>query len=124
MVNPGSNLLKRASKRIRFQDAELSRWTGSTKTAGVSVPVYAAAETIKGSPQAVSRAMYELFGLDLQKEYLMFYTSTVLRDLRRDATPDRLDFAGDRYTVESNTDWYAMDGWRGSLLVKVKATPA
>lgn len=116
--------MNRASRRLRFQEAQLSRCSGSTKTAGVVVPVYDSPETIKGSPQPVSQLMYEMFGLDLQRQYLMFYTSTPMQDLKRDKTPDRVDFAGARYAVESNTDWHSIDGWRGSLLVKIGDTPA
>jgi len=123
MTVPGSNLLARASRLIALQTAQLSAWTGSTTVGGIVTPTYADPVAISISAQAVTRAMYEQFGLDFQRDYLMAYTTAHLKDLQRDKTPDRVDFAGQRYTVESNTDWQAMDGWRGSLLIRQGPTP-
>lgn len=120
---PGSNLLRRASQLIRLQDVSLRAWVSNTKAIGVDVPTYAAAVTVKASVQAVSRAMYTLFGLDLQKNYIMVYCSTPLRDLDRNGTCDQIDFGGRRYNVQSNTNWMAQDGWRGSICIDTGATP-
>lgn len=120
-----SNLLKRAMRLIPPQTVSLSRWTGTTlNVAGQDVPAYATATSIKGSWQAVSRQMYEAFGLDLQKEYRMFYTPIVLQDLSRGKACDIVDADGRRYNVESNTNWQFMNGWQGSLLVDVGPTPS
>lgn len=120
-----SNLLKRAFGLIPPQTVSWSKWLSNTlNTAGIDVPSYATAAPIKGSWQAVSRAMYETFGLDLQKDYRMFYTATVLQDLARETACDVIDFGGRRYNVESNTNWQLMNGWQGSLCVDVGETPA
>lgn len=126
-----SNLLKRAFKLILTQTVSWSQWTGTIalNSAGQKVPTYATAQLIKGSWQAVSRQMYETFGLDLQKEYRMFYTPVVLQDLSRGTACDIVDAlltkGGEsrRYNVESNTNWQLMNGWQGSLLVDVGPTP-
>lgn len=121
---PGSNLLKRASRLIRLQPVVWRAFVSQTKNAqGVVVPTYAAPVTIQCSVQAVSRTMYTQFGLDLQKNYVMVYTSNTLRDLERNKTCDQIDFGGRRFDVQSNTDWFSMDKWRGALCVDVGATP-
>ena len=120
---PGSNLLARAARLIALQTVQYSAWASRALTNGVYVPVYAAAVPITGSVQAVPRQLFESLGLDLQKTYVMFYTSTALKDLQRDQTPHAIDFGGWRYAVESNTDWFAQDGWKGSILVRTGPTP-
>jgi len=121
-----SNLLSRAQRLIPPVDIVRYAWASNTDGgAGVLIPTYAAAATIKASVQAVSRAMYEKFGLDFQKSYLMVYCSTPLQDVARGTGGvDVVDFAGRRYSVESNTDWYALNGWRGSICVDIGAAGA
>lgn len=119
-----SNLLKRALVLIPPVTVQWSKWDGTTtNVAGQDVPSYLAAAPIKGSWQAVSRQMYALFGLDLQKDYRMFYTPTPLQDVSRGTATDIIDFGGRRYNVESNTNWQLMNGWQGSLCVDVGPTP-
>lgn len=121
---PGSNLLNRAARLIQLQDVAWSAWLSNTKVAGgVVKPTYANPVTVQASVQAVSRAMYNLFGLDLQKNYVMLYTKTPMRDLERNGSCDLVDFNGRRFNVQSNTDWYGVDGWRGAICVDVGATP-
>lgn len=120
MTVPGSNLLKMAGSVIGFQKFTLYQWTGKTITddAGRDKPVFSTPiPNVKGSIQPVSRSMYETFGLDFQKNYIMVYSSVALRDLKRDETPDELEFNRRRYMVESNTDWLFQDCWRGSLCI-------
>lgn len=124
MTVPGSNLLSRASRLIALQPVQWSAWQSSvTGASGVKVATYAAPVTIRGSVQAVPRSMYEAYGLDFQRTYVLLFTTQALKDLQRDQTPDRIDFNGSRYAVESNTDWQWMDGWQGSILIRTGATP-
>ena len=60
------------------------------------------------------------YGLDLQKDYYTFYTSNDVLDIQRDVSGDQLIFNGKRYQVESNNDWYPMDGWKGIICVYIK----
>lgn len=118
------NLLARAQRLIPPETVSWLSWASSTENAvGKVVPVYATAADILANVQAVPQSQYVYFQLDFQKEYLMLYTSVDLKDLRRDAQPDAIDWNGSRYTVESNTDWKAMNGWKGSLIVKQGPTP-
>ena len=48
----------------------------------------------------------------------MFYTSNDVLGLDRDYSGDYVIFNGERYKVEDESDWFAIDGWNGVLLVK------
>lgn len=122
---PGANLLAVANTVIAQQTVKLSVWLSNTLNAGgVSVPTYAAAVDLRANVQAVTRAMYVAYNLDVQKSYVLLYTAQSLRDVKRGGSCDKIDFAGRRYDVESLTDWKNIDGWLGSICVDVGATPA
>lgn len=90
---------------------------------GINAPTYYPQCEIFVSLQAVPRNIYEMNGLDLQREYVAIYSSVRLQDLRRDKAPDLVDYGGDRYSVESNEDWFNQDGWAGAIAVKVGPIP-
>jgi E217 collar protein gp28 len=116
----GQSLLKMAQRLIPPEQVELSKWlSNSPLTTGVKKPVFADPVCIAANVQAVPRTMYETLALDFQKDYVILYTSTPLRDLERNDGCDRIDYGGRRYTVESNTDWTNQDGWLGSICVDV-----
>lgn len=128
MIVPGSNLLALAATVIGFQTATHHRNKGLDATNngtndGIVLPQYYAPAPIRGSIQAVPRTAYEANGLDLAKEYVMFYTPVRLQDTRRDKAPDLIDYGADQYTVESNTDWQNQDGWSASICVKNRRAP-
>lgn len=125
MTIPGANLLGMASRLIKLDAPMLVAFKGEEKShGGVVSPTYFTPRKIRASMQPVSKSMYEKLGLDLQKDYMMAYTDQVLRDLKRGASPDLLDFGGRRYQVESNTNWQNSDGWQGSLVCDIGAVPA
>lgn len=119
-----SNLLRAASRIIPGQSIGYRAFTGNTKNAAlIEVPSYAAAVPLAANVQAVPRTMYEALGLDLQRNYIIVYASKDLRDVKRDGASDQIDYAGRLYDVESNTDWFSQNGWRGALCVDVGPTP-
>lgn len=116
---PGSNLLKMASRLIRFEVIQWAQWLSNTNGPdGTQTPAYAARVNINASVQPVPNSMYETLGLDLSKNYFLVYVSQKLHDLRRDGAPDLLYFHGKQWNVESNTDWL-VDGWRASVVCMV-----
>lgn len=123
MKVPGSNLLKQAQRLVTFPTIVLTQWEKESKSGGIVTPVYFNPIGIQASVQAVSRAMYQQLGLDLQKNYILVYASVAMRDLQRGGACDMVDWNGRRYNVESNTDWFLADGWRGALCVEIGATP-
>lgn len=113
-----------AQRLIRPQTASYSAWVSNTKLGtGVIKPVYADPVDIRANVEAVPRNMYEQFSLDFQKNYVVVYSLTPIRDLERDDACDIIDYGGTRYNVESNTDWQNQDGWQGTICVEVGPTP-
>lgn len=116
----GSNILNTAlsvigGKRVKWFKA-VDRVTNAI---GLDVTEFDEAIVIYGSFQAVPRSMYLVLGLDFEKEYVNYYTSNKLIDIVRDASPDEFEFEGSRYQVISNTNWIQVDGWLGSMAVKI-----
>ncbi len=117
---PGQNLLNMAltliAKQVVIYYQFLSR---SPNSVGQDVTNYAEPFEIVGSFQAIPRKEYYLYGLNLQKNYSTFYSSNNVLDIERDVSGDQLIYAGKRYQVESNNNWYAQDGWKGILVVEI-----
>jgi hypothetical protein len=117
---PGSNLLNMALTIIAKQTIQYYKFLSrSENSIGQDVTVYDTAVNIVGSWQPVPRNLYQVYGLDLQKDYFTFYTSNDLLDISRDVSGDQVAFNGVRYQCESNTDWYQLDGWKGILCVGI-----
>ena len=115
---PGQNILKMASQLIVFQTIQYYQYESrALNDVGQDVTTYLAVVNIIGSWQPVPRNLYPIYGLDLQKDYFTFYTSNNLLDVTRDVSGDQLAFQGRRYQVESNNDWFQLDGWKGILCV-------
>lgn len=120
MTVPGSNILDQALTVIARQSLVYYQYMGTTLNAvGQNVTEYAAPAVMTGSFQAVPRSLYQQFGLDLQKSYYTFYTSNNILDVLRDVSGDQIAFQGQRYQVESANDWFAVDGWKGVLVVHI-----
>ena len=119
---PGQNLLNMALTVIQRQTITYYQYVSrSLNAVGQDVTVYAAPVSIVGSWQPVPRQLYMSYGLDLQKDYFTFYTSNNLLDIERDVSGDQLVFNGARYQCQSNNDWFALDGWKGILCVKIES---
>jgi len=124
-IVPGSNLLKRALRTIANQQVEWYRASFRTLNAvGQDVPVYASPITVKCSFQPVPWKLYQLLGLDLQKEYYRLYVPSNVIDIARNVSADMIGFQNNMYLCESATEWFGMDGWVEMLLVYVSLPPA
>ena len=117
---PGMNILNMALAVIAKQTIQYYQYTGrALNDLGQDVATYAAPVDIFGSWQPVPRNLYVVLGLDLQKDYFTFYSSNNILDITRDVSGDQLMYDGRRYQVESNVDWYNLDGWKGILCVNI-----
>lgn len=117
---PGSNLLNMAMTLIAAQTVSYYAFTGrTTNEIGIDVPAWAAPVDMRGSLQPVPRNLYQVNGLEYEKNYFTFYTSANILDVRRDVSGDNMAFNGMRLQVISSNDWFAMDGWVGVLCVQV-----
>jgi len=122
---PGANILNMALQIIAKQTVQYYAFVSRALNAvGQDIATYAAVQNIVGSWQPVPRQVYVLYGLDLQKDYFTFYTSNNVLDVTRDVSGDQIAYRGRRYQVESNNDWYQLDGWKGILCVGLGASNA
>lgn len=117
---PGANNLKMAFRAIAKSPILYYKANGRVLNAiGQWVTQYLASQTIYGSFQPVERRKYVHLGLDLQKSYYYFFVARNAVDLERDISADQLAFQGQRYQIQSNTEWYGIDGWLQILCVEI-----
>jgi hypothetical protein len=117
---PGQNLLRMAFQIIAQTPVIYYHFLGRTQNSvGQDVSQYANGVVMNGSFQPVPRSLYMQYGLDLQKEYWMFYTSNNIYDVARGIAGDQIGFNGQRFQLESNNDWYDVDGWKGGIFIHV-----
>ena len=115
-------MLNMALTVISKQTIQYYQYSGRTLNAvGQDVTTYLSVVNLVGSWQPVPRKLYIVYGLDLQKDYFTFYTSNNLLDITRDVSGDQIAFMGRRYQVESDNDWFQLDGWKGVLCVDLGA---
>lgn len=117
---PGQNLLNMAFRIIVEQSLVYYHYLGRTQNSvGQDISQYSDGIKIVGSFQPIQRQLYMSLGLDLQKDYWNFYTSNNLQDVERMIAGDQIAFNGNRYQCESDTDWFQIDGWKGTLFVHI-----
>lgn len=117
---PGQNLLNMALTVIARQGVTYYLSEGRTVNAiGQDITIYGPPRAVVGSFQPVPRKLYQIYGLDLQKDYFTLYSSNNILDVDRDISGDQIAFNGQRFQCESDNDWFAMDGWKGVLCVHI-----
>ncbi len=117
---PGANNLSMAFRAIAKTPILYYRANGRTLNAvGEWTTPFLPSVTIYGSFQPVERHKYTHLSLDLQKAYYYFFIPRNLRDLERDLSGDQLGYQGQRYQIQSNTQWYGIDGWLQLLCVGI-----
>lgn len=94
----------------------LSRTTNSI---GVDVPTYESAITLTGQIQAAPKELFELYGLEFNKNLLVFYVSKDIIDVTRNSAGDQIQFAGKTFNVLSDTPWFDINGWDGVVAVEI-----
>lgn len=120
MTTPGSNLLNQALSIIAAQAIVYLAYVSRSETDfGTLVPVYASPVTIRGSIQAVPRALMELLGLDFQRNYVNIFVPNTIIDIARDVSSDQFQFGGSTFQALSLTKWRSIDGWNQVLCVEV-----
>ncbi len=114
------NLLNLAASVLSLQTVSYQQNIGRTvNDVGQDISSYATAVTLKASVQPIARALYEQMGLDLQKSYATVYISTNSIDIERDISGDLFVYNSKTYLLESNTDWFAQDGWISAKVVQI-----
>ena len=120
---PGLNLYATATRLIGKSSYTYFASTGRALDArGIWVSSFAAGVTLSDSIQAVSRTLYESLGLDLSRYYVMIYTDNPLIVVDQGTSGDQIEFEGERYQLESETDWRPQDGHSGVLAIRLNDT--
>lgn len=114
------NLLNMALPLVGVQQFTYYRFASRiTNDIGLDVAQYESGIILSGQVQAVPRYLYEVYGLDFQKNYVTFYVSKDVLDVTRDISGDQIKYADKIFQVLSENDWYPMNGWTGILSVQV-----
>lgn len=117
---PGSNVLNKAFNAIARDILWYYQAIGTTQNAiGQRVVEYQDGVQVRGSFQPVPKSKYTHIGLDLQKSYFYLFISRNFIDLQRNIAADQLGFRGQRFQIQSNTEWYNIDGWLQILCVEL-----
>jgi len=117
---PGSQLLNQALTVITPQTVAYYQFDSRVQNAvGQDVPVYKMSVQVRGSLQAVPKSLYQDYGLDLNRNYVVFYVSKTVAPIARNTAGDKIIYASQTYLCESDTDWTSQDGWKGTLFVQV-----
>lgn len=121
---PGSNLLNKALRTIAPQQVQWYRSAYRVlNSVGQDITYYNSPVTVKGSFQPVPWKLYQILGLDLQKEYYRLYAPANMIDIERNTSADMVGFQGQMYLCESATEWFGMDGWVEMLLILTSLPP-
>ncbi len=114
------NLLNMALSVVGSQQFQYIQFISRTENEiGQDIAAYDYPATLSGQVQAVPRELFERYGLDFQKNYLMFYVSKEILDVTRDVSGDQIEFAGQRYQCISQTNWVPINGWTGVIAVQI-----
>lgn len=120
MSNPGSNLLLRAKRLIKFSTVDYFAFKGRTLNAVKQwVPEFEDMFKLSASVQAVQRDTYTQYNLDFQRNYLRIYAAHNIIDLERDSSGDRFIYNGRLFQLESQFTWWHEDGWDRCLAVEI-----
>lgn len=114
------NLLNMAMSVVGNQQFNYIKFLSrSENDIGQDVPLYDIPVLTVGQVQAVPRELFDKYGLEMQKNYLMFYVSQEILDVTRDVSGDRIEFANQTYNCLSQTNWVPINGWTGVICVQI-----
>lgn len=116
-----TNLLQKALKLIPSESFYYEKFTGETANSlGIMAPTYALPVLVHGSVQSPENSLYQQMGLDLDKNYKIFYGSLDINGNETQTQPDRFIYKGKVFETVKNTNWFNYDGWCGVLAVERK----
>lgn len=122
MMVPGSDLLSIALTVINPQEVIYRQFLGrQPNSARILVDTWGVPFALMGSVQRVKRDKYTELGLEFSKRYVTLYASLDIMDLHRENNGDQFVWAGRKYQVTSDGNWFAMDGWASCIAVDLGA---
>ncbi len=118
------NLLKKALRLIPGESYQYYKFKSEeVNSFGVSVPTDEDAVTItpaNGIVQSPENSLFQQMGLDLDRNYKIFYGAVSIKGNEAQEHPDKFIYKGLTYETVRNTDWFDYDGWCGVLAVEIK----
>lgn len=116
-----SNLLNKALKLIPPEQYQYLQFISQEPNEmGIMTANYKDPEMILGSVQSPENSLYQQMGLDLDKNYKIFYGAISIKGNEENPQPDRFIYDGKTYETVKNSDWFIYDGWCGVLAVELK----
>jgi hypothetical protein len=120
MPVPGGNILAQAMSVISGTAISYRPFLGRVlNEMRQYVDTYGQPVTVYGSVQPVPRNLYDQYGLDFQKSYVTLYVQRATGDLKRGAAGDQFVWNNGLWKLESNTEWFSIDGWNSVICVYV-----
>lgn len=115
------NLLNLAMTAIPTQTIQWIQYAGTvTDDRGRETATYRDPVPLQASVQPVSARDYEQFGLDASRQYYTVWASRPMQSVERSQSPDRFSYNGmDLEAVGMSGEWYAHNGWRAVMCVKI-----
>lgn len=116
-----SNLLNKALKLIPPEQYQYLQFISQEPNEmGIMTATYKDPEIILGSVQSPENSLYQQMGLDLDKNYKIFYGAISIKGNEENPQPDRFIYDGKTYETVKNSDWFIYDRWCGVLAVELK----
>ena len=117
---PGQNILNMALRVIARQTFQYIPYASRTlQPNALYLTTYKAPINCTGSAQPFPRNLYQVNGLDFNKEYFTFFIARSILDVTRDVAGDQFILNCRRFQALSKTPWAAIDGWDAVLAVEV-----
>lgn len=114
------NLLAQALTIIPPQTAQYYAYFDRTvDDLGILTSTYSDPVEITASIQPVNRSVYELNGLDFNKEYITIFSGTPFLDVNRDVSSDKVVFEGKTFQLMNSMDWNSYDNWNYIMGVRI-----
>jgi len=119
-----NNLLKKALRLIPGESYQYLKYIDEqVNDLGIAVATYEEPITItpaNGIVQSAENSLYQQLGLDLDRNYKIFYGAVSIKGNEAQEHPDKFIYKGLTYETVKNTDWFNYDGWCGVLAVEIK----
>lgn len=115
-------LLNQALRIVQNYPVQYVQFAGNVKgTNGIVSPSYNAPISVNNaSVQPLPTQLYQLLGLDMQREYRRVFVSTNALALEGQISSDKFIIDGKEWTIWGNQPWHSYDGWNELIVVGAK----
>lgn len=113
------NVLLKALSAVPPSSLVYKKFLGNKRALnGILLPDYADSVVISSaSIQPVPTRVYQMLGLDFQREYRRVFVPTAAVSLEGQLSSDIFEFDGKVWRSVGNTPWNSYDGWNELIVV-------